>query len=60
MQARGLEWLFRLSREPRRLSRRYLWMTPRYLPLIAAQALGLRRFDPRTDLDDARRRECPG
>ena len=27
----GLEWLFRLAHEPRRLSRRYLWDDPRFL-----------------------------
>lgn len=37
MQSRGLEWLFRLSIEPRRLWRRYLLVTPRFLPLWAWQ-----------------------
>ncbi|MFI5305932.1 MAG: WecB/TagA/CpsF family glycosyltransferase [Polyangiales bacterium] len=59
MQARGLEWAYRLSREPRRLWRRYLVLTPQYLPLITAQALG-RRFPHHTDLSDAARRPCPG
>jgi N-acetylglucosaminyldiphosphoundecaprenol N-acetyl-beta-D-mannosaminyltransferase len=31
MQARGLEWLFRLSREPRRLAGRYLRHNPRFV-----------------------------
>lgn len=31
MQAAGLEWLFRLCREPRRLWRRYLYHNPRFL-----------------------------
>jgi N-acetylglucosaminyldiphosphoundecaprenol N-acetyl-beta-D-mannosaminyltransferase len=26
----GLEWLFRLAQQPRRLARRYLWDDPRY------------------------------
>ncbi len=60
MQARGLEWLYRLGREPKRLWRRYVLLTPRYLPLIAAQALGLKHFDRHTDLAEAERRECPG
>jgi exopolysaccharide biosynthesis WecB/TagA/CpsF family protein len=60
MQRRGLEWLFRLSREPRRLWRRYLLTTPRYLPLVAAQALRLRQFPEPTDLDGAGDRPCPG
>jgi N-acetylglucosaminyldiphosphoundecaprenol N-acetyl-beta-D-mannosaminyltransferase len=37
MQRNGLEWLFRLSREPARLWRRYLLITPRFLPLWAIQ-----------------------
>ncbi|MDB4973970.1 MAG: teichoic acid biosynthesis protein [Myxococcaceae bacterium] len=60
MQARGLEWLFRLSTDPRRLWRRYVLLTPRYIPLIAAQALGLRAFPRATDLSEAITRACPG
>lgn len=45
MQDSGLEWLFRLSREPRRLWRRYLYLNPAYLFLVALQAVGLRRFN---------------
>ncbi len=37
MQRNGLEWLFRLTREPGRLWRRYLLVTPRFLPCWAAQ-----------------------
>jgi N-acetylglucosaminyldiphosphoundecaprenol N-acetyl-beta-D-mannosaminyltransferase len=40
MQDRGLEWLFRLSTEPRRLWRRYLLLSPAYLFLIACQWVG--------------------
>jgi N-acetylglucosaminyldiphosphoundecaprenol N-acetyl-beta-D-mannosaminyltransferase len=40
MQRRGLEWLFRLAHEPRRLWRRYLLLNPLYLLLILAQAAG--------------------
>lgn len=60
LQRVGLEWLYRLSREPSRLWRRYLTITPRYLPLIASQALGLRRFPVRTDVREAEARPCPG
>jgi|SRR5579871_533901 len=45
MQDRGLEWLYRLSREPRRLWRRYLLFNPAYVGLIAMQAFRLKRFD---------------
>lgn len=37
MQRSGLEWLYRLYREPRRLWRRYVWNNPAYLGLVAAQ-----------------------
>jgi exopolysaccharide biosynthesis WecB/TagA/CpsF family protein len=46
MQDRGLEWLFRLQREPGRLWRRYLLLNPWYVGLIASQGLRLRRFSP--------------
>ena len=42
MQKRGLEWLYRLMQEPRRLWRRYLLLNPAYLALVALQATGLR------------------
>jgi N-acetylglucosaminyldiphosphoundecaprenol N-acetyl-beta-D-mannosaminyltransferase len=45
MQQAGLEWLFRLSKEPKRLWRRYLLITPVFLPLWAMQKLHLLRFD---------------
>ncbi len=44
MQRYGLEWLFRLLSEPRRLWRRYLTTIPLFIALIAAQQLGLRRY----------------
>ena len=44
MQDRGLEWLFRLCAEPRRLWRRYLYLNPAYLFLVALQASHLSRF----------------
>ena len=37
MQAHGLEWLFRLVTEPRRLWRRYLYHNPRFVGLFALQ-----------------------
>jgi len=45
LQRLGLEWLFRLSREPRRLWRRYLLLSPYYSMLVFLQATGIRRFD---------------
>jgi N-acetylglucosaminyldiphosphoundecaprenol N-acetyl-beta-D-mannosaminyltransferase len=44
MQRSGLEWLFRLLTEPRRLWRRYLVNNPLFVLLVLAQALGLRRY----------------
>ncbi len=44
LQDRGLEWLFRLGAEPRRLWRRYLFLNPAYVLLVTLQALGLVGF----------------
>ena len=45
MQDRGLEWLFRLASEPRRLWRRYLYLNPAYAFLVLLQAFKLARFE---------------
>lgn len=45
LQDRGLEWLFRLACEPRRLWKRYLLLNPLYLCLLSLQLSGLCRFD---------------
>jgi N-acetylglucosaminyldiphosphoundecaprenol N-acetyl-beta-D-mannosaminyltransferase len=42
MQASGLEWLFRLASEPRRLWRRYLKHNPRFAALFVGQLLDQR------------------
>jgi N-acetylglucosaminyldiphosphoundecaprenol N-acetyl-beta-D-mannosaminyltransferase len=39
MQRAGLEWLFRLAKEPRRLWRRYAYHNPRFVALLAGQYL---------------------
>lgn len=39
MQSSGLEWLFRLSRDPLRLGRRYLMTLPHFVLLVALQRL---------------------
>ena len=41
MQKAGLEWLFRLFTEPRRLWKRYLYHNPRFIILAVADLLGL-------------------
>jgi N-acetylglucosaminyldiphosphoundecaprenol N-acetyl-beta-D-mannosaminyltransferase len=43
MQRSGLEWLFRLATEPRRLWRRYAVIVPMFVLLVMLQELGLRR-----------------
>jgi hypothetical protein len=50
MQDCGLEWLFRLLSEPRRLWRRYLYLNPAYLFLVALQAMGFLRFPTEGEL----------
>ena len=40
----GLEWLFRLTQEPKRLWKRYLILNPRFVWLAMLQLLGLKRF----------------
>lgn len=45
MQRAGLEWLYRLAREPQRLWRRYLLLNPLYLLMVAAQRLGVHRVN---------------
>jgi N-acetylglucosaminyldiphosphoundecaprenol N-acetyl-beta-D-mannosaminyltransferase len=45
MRESGLEWLFRLLQEPRRLWKRYLVHGPEFLFLVALDLLGLRRFE---------------
>jgi N-acetylglucosaminyldiphosphoundecaprenol N-acetyl-beta-D-mannosaminyltransferase len=43
MQRNGLEWSYRLSREPRRLWRRYARYNPLFVAAFARQYLGYRR-----------------
>ena len=47
MQERGLEWLFRLSTEPDRLWKRYLFLNPQFLALLMMQRLGMAEFGDR-------------
>ncbi len=44
MQRSGLEWLFRLCREPRRLWKRYFKNNPLFLIRLFCQCTGLRKF----------------
>jgi len=44
MQQRGLEWLYRLTREPKRLWRRYLYLNPAYCFLLVTQFFKLEKL----------------
>jgi N-acetylglucosaminyldiphosphoundecaprenol N-acetyl-beta-D-mannosaminyltransferase len=44
MQRSGLEWLFRLATEPKRLWRRYFMNNPLFVLRVLQQALGLKRY----------------
>jgi N-acetylglucosaminyldiphosphoundecaprenol N-acetyl-beta-D-mannosaminyltransferase len=44
MQRSGLEWLFRLVAEPRRLWRRYLIYNPKFIFHLTLQLSGLRGY----------------
>ncbi len=46
MQRLGLEWLYRLAKEPTRLWQRYLLLNPYYLTLLFLQWSKLKKFDP--------------
>ncbi len=45
MQEHGLEWLFRLMMEPRRLWRRYLLLGPKFAWNVSFELLGLKRYE---------------
>jgi len=46
MRQSGLEWLFRLATEPRRLWRRYLVNNPMFIWLVLLQAAGRISLEP--------------
>ncbi len=50
LQAWGLEWSYRLAKEPRRLWTRYVLLNPLYLTMLFLQWSRLRRFDPENTL----------
>jgi len=45
MSENGLEWLFRLLQDPRRLWRRYLVYNTKFLYFFSLERLGVKRFD---------------
>jgi N-acetylglucosaminyldiphosphoundecaprenol N-acetyl-beta-D-mannosaminyltransferase len=46
MQDWGLEWLYRLIQEPKRLWQRYILLNPLYVWNVLLQYFGLRQFSP--------------
>jgi N-acetylglucosaminyldiphosphoundecaprenol N-acetyl-beta-D-mannosaminyltransferase len=56
MQAAGLEWVFRLMMDPRRLWKRYAKHNPRFAGLLLLQLLGLRWFGGETGSSASERR----
>jgi exopolysaccharide biosynthesis WecB/TagA/CpsF family protein len=47
LQRAGLEWAYRLAREPKRLWRRYMFLNPLYVAMVTAQSTGLMRSGDR-------------
>ena len=45
MQEHGLEWLYRLRQEPRRLWRRYLVFGPKFVFFVMLEFFGLKKFN---------------
>ena len=52
MQVSGLEWVFRLLMDPRRLWKRYAKHNPRFAGMFLLQLLGLRRSGVEDDISD--------
>ena len=50
LQKYGLEWAYRLFKEPKRLWQRYLILNPYYLYLLFLQWTGIRKFDPESTI----------
>jgi N-acetylglucosaminyldiphosphoundecaprenol N-acetyl-beta-D-mannosaminyltransferase len=56
----GLEWLFRLGQEPRRLWRRYVIGNPHFVALVLLQAAGVKRYSLPKDPPRPSREEASG
>jgi N-acetylglucosaminyldiphosphoundecaprenol N-acetyl-beta-D-mannosaminyltransferase len=46
MQKSGTEWVYRWSKEPKRLAKRYLWGNPKFVQVVAVQKLRGSRESP--------------
>jgi N-acetylglucosaminyldiphosphoundecaprenol N-acetyl-beta-D-mannosaminyltransferase len=60
MQRNGLEWLFRLAQEPRRLAARYLLANPWFLARTTAELLGRQMRPAGSRAAELARQETPG
>lgn len=54
MREHGLEWLFRLCQEPRRLWRRYLIYGTEFVAWIILESLRLKKFAPNTNPNEGK------
>ena len=54
LQDRGLEWAYRLWREPRRLWTRYALLNPLYLALLLLQRVAMYVIDPESGVEPRR------
>ena len=54
LQRAGLEWLFRLVKEPRRLWRRYIYLNPLYITMVGRQWVMPRSFDKLDEIPPGR------
>jgi len=59
MREHGLEWLFRLVQEPRRLWRRYLIDGARFVAYLGLESLRLKSFDAVRETDGLSTRSMP-
>ena len=50
MQRLGLEWFFRLVKEPRRLWKRYIFLNPLFLLMLFMQATCIRKYNPESGI----------
>lgn len=59
MQRNGLEWFYRLTKNPSRLWKRYIFLNPLYLLFLFLQKTGLKTIDPDSGIPPDKP-VCPG
>jgi N-acetylglucosaminyldiphosphoundecaprenol N-acetyl-beta-D-mannosaminyltransferase len=55
MQKYGLEWFYRLIKEPKRLYKRYLIEAPKFIPLVLIQAFKERVLGQKQNQEDEKK-----